>query len=105
MTAVDLREPTLRQLVSVFALYPELAEVRLFGSRATGSATNRSDIDLATIGITDRHRLGRLMLDLDDLPIAQVCDVVGYEMISNPLLRGHIDRVGVTIWRGREAPE
>ena len=39
------------------------------------------------------------MLDLDDLPIAQICDVVGYETISNPLPRRHIDTVGVTIWR------
>ena len=79
--------------------YPELDEVRLFGSRAIGCSTSRSDIDLATIGISDRRRLGQLMLDLDDLPIPQVCDVVDYARTSSPLLRRHINTVGVTVWR------
>lgn len=99
MNSAYLRPATLDHLVGVFVRYPELEEVRLFGSRATGFSTSRSDIDLATIGITDRRRLGRFMLDLDDLPIAQICDVVDYGRVSNPLLRNHIDSVGVTIWR------
>ena len=99
MNNTDLTTATFDQLIRVFVRYPELTEVRLFGSRATGVATNRADIDLATVGIANRHRLGQLMLDLDDLPIAQICDVVDYGKISNPLLRRHIDSVGVTIWR------
>ena len=99
MNNADLATATFDQLIRVFVRYPELTEVRLFGSRATGVATNRADIDLATVGIGNRHRLGQLMLDLDDLPIAQICDVVDYGKISSPLLRRHIDSVGVTIWR------
>ena len=45
-------------LTRVFVTYPELTEVRLFGSRATGRVTSRSDIDLATRGIMDDNRLG-----------------------------------------------
>ena len=44
---------TLERLTRVFADYPDLAEVRLFGSYATGKATPRSDIDLATVGISE----------------------------------------------------
>ena len=99
MNNTALTAAALDQLSRVFARYPELTEVLLFGSRATGVATNRADIDLATVGIADRHRLGQLMLDLDDLPIAQICDIVDYGKITNPLLRRHIDSVGVTIWR------
>ena len=66
------------QLRSVFAQYPDRAAVRLFGSYATGRATSRSDIDLATLGITDRFRMGRLALDLEDLPIPQKCDIQAY---------------------------
>ena len=61
----------MKQLRGVFTQYPDLAAVRLFGSYATGRATPRSDIDLATVGITDRRRMGRLALDLEDLPIPQ----------------------------------
>ena len=67
----ELPTATLRTLVAVFRRYPDLEQVILFGSRATGGATERSDIDLATRGIRDRHRLGRLALDLDETAIPQ----------------------------------
>ena len=89
----------LDQLLRVFAGYPDLAEVRLFGSYATGRATPRSDIDLATVGISDRYRLGRLVMDLEDLSIPQKCDVLAYERLSYEPLRRHIDTWGVTIYR------
>jgi len=92
----------LGRLTTVFAKYPDLESVVLFGSRATGAASPRSDIDLATSGILSRHTLGRLKLDLDDLNIPQRCDVVALERILHePLLR-HIEAVGVTIYRHPE---
>lgn len=91
---------TLEQLRQVFAAYPDLAEVKLYGSYATGRATPRSDLDLATRGISDPHRLGRLALDLEDLPIPQKCDVQAYENIASPPLKRHIDQQGVTIYQG-----
>ena len=92
-----------KQLLSVFEQYPELALVRLFGSYATGKATSRSDIDLATVGITDRYRLGRLALDLEDLPIPQKCDVQAYESIEYDPLKRHIDERGIKIYEKRLA--
>ena len=86
------------QLLSVFEQYPDLAAVRLYGSYAAGKATPRSDIDLATLGIVDRHLLGRLALDLEDLPIPQKCDVQAYESIDYEPLRSHIDDRGITIY-------
>ena len=83
----------------VFAAYPELTAVTLHGSRATGKATPRSDFDLATHGITDRHRLGRLMLDLEDLDIPQTCDVQAYESIKYAPFKQHIDDFGIAIYR------
>ena len=52
----DIPDATLEKMSRVFAAYPELAEVTLFGSRATGKSTPRSDFDLATHGITDHYR-------------------------------------------------
>ena len=60
MNAPDLSATVMEQLTRVFAAYPELTRVTLFGSRATGKASPRSDIDLATRGIVDDGRLGRL---------------------------------------------
>ena len=98
----ELPSAALHELVAVFRRYPDLEQVILFGSRATGRATERSDIDLATRGIIDRHRLGRLSLDLDDIAIPQECDVQAYEQIDHAPLRNHIDQWGVPIYvRGR----
>ena len=99
MSESALPETILQKLQEVFADYPDLAEVVLYGSYATGRATPRSDIDLATRGIPDRYRLGRLALDLDDLPIPQKCDVQAYEDIAYEPLKRHIDERGITIYQ------
>ena len=98
MSHVELPAATLRELVAVFRRYPDLEQVILFGSRATGKATERSDIDLATRGILNRHRLGRLSLDLDDTTIPQECGVQAYEQIHYAPLKAHIDRWGVPVY-------
>ena len=102
-----LPETTLQELKKVFAGYQDLVEVVLYGSYATGRATPRSDIDLAARGMPDRYRLGRLALDLEDLPIPQKCDLQAYESINYEPLKRHIDEMGIIIYRrppeGREA--
>ena len=102
MTAPDLPPGTRERLTRIFAAYPELREVVLYGSRATGTSTPRSDIDLATRGITD-HRLGALALDLEESDILQKCDVRAYESIESAALRDHIEREGVAIYRADAA--
>ena len=104
MTETCLPSSILGQLQGVFARYPDLESVKLFGSFAAGRATARSDIDLATVGITDRHMVGRLAFDLEDLPIPQKCDVLAYETISYEPLKRHIDEWGVTIYERRTDP-
>lgn len=98
----DLPDSTMKKLLCVFVNYPELTEVRLYGSRATGKATPRSDIDLATLGIVNEHRLGRLALDLDDLPIPQKCDLQAYEGIRHAPFKRHIDAFGITIYERQD---
>lgn len=78
MRSPDISQSTREKMNRVFADYPELTSVTLFGSRATGNATPRSDFDLATHGIEDYYRLGRLALDLEDLNFPQTCDVKSY---------------------------
>lgn len=98
MKTPDLSAEALETLRQVFSRYPELTEVILYGSRATGKSTSRSDIDLATRGILDPHRLGRLALDLEDTNIPQKCDVQAYEHISYAPLKARIDSVGIPIY-------
>ena len=101
LTAPDLPAATLETLARIFGAYPELLEVKLFGSRAAGKASPRSDIDLAAFGIASEHRLGMLALDLEDSNIPQKCDLVAYETIRYPPFKSHIDTFGITIYRKR----
>ena len=98
MSAPDLPATVMEKLTRVFAAYPEITQVTLFGSRATGKAHARSDIDLATRGMVDDGRLGRLALDLADLDIPQICDLKAYEHIVHVPLKRHIDRSGIVIY-------
>ena len=102
MNAPDLPAAVMEKLTRVFAAYPELTQVTLFGSRATGKANARSDIDLATHGIVDDGRFGRLALDLEDLDIPQVCDLKAYEHVVHAPLKRHIDRFGILIYEKQE---
>ena len=101
MRTPDLPPAVMAMLTRVFVTYPELTKVRLFGSRATGRATSRSDIDLATRGIMDDSRLGQLALDLEDLDIPQTCDLKAYDSINSAPLKRHIDTFGITIYSKR----
>ena len=94
----DIPDATREKMHRVFAGYPELSAVTLFGSRVTGKATPRSDFDLATHGIADHYRLGRVALDLEDLDIPQMCDVQAYEDIEYAPLKRHINEFGIVIY-------
>ena len=99
MPVPDLSPAALEALAATFGAYAEIEEVILFGSRAAGRATPRSDIDLATRGLTDSRKLGTLALDLEDLDIPQKCDLQAYEEIRHAPLRARIDAVGIVIYR------
>ena len=64
------------ELFRVFACYPEINEVLVYGSRAKGNYHERSDLDL----------------EETSLPIS--FDVLDYQEINNPMLKDRIDRVG-----------
>jgi len=94
----DIPSHVMSILSDAISHYPETTEVILFGSRAIGKAWEYSDIDLATRGITDYHRIRRLTLDLEDSDIPQKYDLHAYEDIHYAHLRQHIDNYGITIY-------
>jgi len=98
-THPGLSERELTLLRGVFARHPDLTAVRLFGSRAKGTHTPRSDIDLAVWGnaFTDLRAEG-IASDLDELPLPYKFDVRHFDSITLPALREHIERFGIPIW-------
>lgn len=94
-----LTDNQLERIRHVLAQTPHLERAVLFGSRAKGTHKPGSDIDLALLGdalqLADRLRLDNA---LDDLDLPYFFDLVLYRQISEPALREHIDRVGVTLY-------
>lgn len=97
MGADDLNEQEWDLIRSVLLAHPELTEVKLFGSRAKGTAKPNSDIDLALFGAIDAIQAQSIQAELEELPLAYKFDVQHYGSIQHEALREHIDRVGVRV--------
>ncbi len=79
----------------VFARYPDIEQVFIFGSRAKGSAKPGSDIDLAVFAprMTDPD-FARLWNEIDDLPLVFKVDLLHWDRLANPSLKDKIQREG-----------
>lgn len=56
MKAPPLKPAELELVRSVFRLHPEVTSATLFGSRAKGTHTHRSDVDLVVAGDIEPRR-------------------------------------------------
>jgi predicted nucleotidyltransferase len=99
MNAPALRDRDLAILRRVFAAFPWVRDVRLFGSRATGHARRASDIDLA---ISAPQATAAQWLELtealDSAPVIYELDLVRTECADNPRLLEKIRREGLPIY-------
>ncbi|WP_319780047.1 nucleotidyltransferase domain-containing protein [Maridesulfovibrio sp.] len=85
-----------KALLDIFAGCGGIEKVVLFGSRAMGSYTTQSDIDIALVGdditLTDQARI----LDaIEQTNIPQRVDIVLYRTITSDKLLQHIEEFGV----------
>lgn len=87
------------EMNQIFAKYPQIEEIVLYGSRAKGNFKTGSDIDLTLKGKNvDFATLSLLSNELDDTYLPFIFDISLYRQISNPDLIDHIDRVGIVIY-------
>ena len=95
-----LKDQVIEKIKQVFALYPEVEEVVLYGSRAKGNYSKNSDIDLVLKGDgLNQNILGKIRMALDDLLLPYTIDMAIYKNIDNPELIEHIERVGLVLYR------
>jgi predicted nucleotidyltransferase len=100
MTNAGLSEDVLSVLDASFASHPHIELVKLYGSRAKGTFTDRSDIDLAAFGSAlTRSDIADVLLDLDDSNIPYLVDLQQFGELKNQRLIDHINRVGVVIYQ------
>ena len=93
----------------VLRRHPEVVSATLFGSRAKGTHTGRSDVDLSVKGAVNPLRAEAIAAELEDLPLPYQFEVQAFDSIRNLALREHIERVGIMIYQeartGEEAGE
>ena len=92
MTSLSEKETEL--IDSVFERHPEVTRVKLFGSRAKGSHSPSSDIDLALWGVAPLQAES-IAAELEELPLPYRFDVKAFESIKQNSLREHIQRCGI----------
>ena len=94
VTDVGLTEPELSLILGVLRQHRDITGAILFGSRAKGTASPSSDVDLALEGITQELQAAAIARELDELPLPYRFDVQALAAIRNVPLRDHIQRVG-----------
>jgi len=100
-----LSDKELGLLKKTFLNNKKLRQVILFGSRAKGTETDSSDIDLAVLGLDTELDIEALAMELEDLPLPYKIDVKAFETIRNAALRSHIERVGIVLYDKKSLEE
>lgn len=99
--STGLSVETIEKIQRVFAEYPEIEQVCLYGSRAKGDYHTGSDIDLTIMGdALNSSQLIRIENKLDDLLLPYKIDLCLYRSIENKDLVDHIQRVGIPFFKG-----
>ena len=95
-TTSGLDLSVIEKIRGVFAGYPQIERVLLYGSRAKGNYRAGSDIDLTLIGeqLTMSH-LMQIENELDELLLPYKIDLSLLHKIESRELTDHIERVGV----------
>ena len=99
-TQIGINRSDLDSIIKVFATKNKIEKVILFGSRANGKFTGGSDIDIALTGKDlNLDDIITLNLELHDLMLPYKFDILIYDRISEPALKEHINRVGITLYQ------
>jgi predicted nucleotidyltransferase len=94
-----LSDSTINKINAVFALFPEVNKVILYGSRAKGNYKPGSDIDLSMFGEGLTSILCSTITDkLDELLLPYMIDLSVFAELNHPELEAHIARVGVVFY-------
>jgi predicted nucleotidyltransferase len=94
-----LPDEVVRKIQAIFAQYPQITEVVLYGSRAKGNFRPGSDLDLTIKGGLTLSQLLKIEDQLDELLLPYRIDLSLFDQIEDPDLREHIARVGLVFYQ------
>jgi len=93
-----LKADLIYNLRRIFAKFPSVVQVKLYGSRAKGSFKPGSDVDLVFIGDISHQELMDIDSLIDDLLTPYSFDLSIMTEITNADLISHIERVGILLY-------
>ena len=88
-------ENILKNIIDLCAKFSGVGVI-LFGSRAKGTNTERSDIDIAVKGVKD---IWELQEKLEEIPTLYKIDLVDLDTCKNQLLMEDIEQYGREIYK------
>ena len=98
MTRAHLEASELALVLSVLRQHPEIESAILFGSRAKGTHSDRSDVDLALAGSLGALGAEAIAAELEELPLPYRFNVHALAAITHTPLLEHIERIGKVIY-------
>jgi len=99
MLMFGLSAAIVQDLRAVFAKYPEIDSVLVFGSRAKGTFKAGSDIDLAVFApAMSDQRFTQLWGELDGLPLVFKMDILHWDRLRNERLKSKIPAEGKPLY-------
>jgi predicted nucleotidyltransferase len=107
MTRDPLVASELELVLSVLRQHQEIGSATLFGSRAKGTHSDRSDVDLVLAGPLGALGAAAIAAEQEERPLPFRFDVHALSAITYPPLLEHIERVGMVIYpegRTSDAP-
>ena len=94
-----LSDTVIADICDVFMKHTNIDKVLIFGSRAKGTYSEGSDIDLAAIGDNiSFNQLTDINIQIEDLGLLYKVDVVDYNKNIGTPIGEHIARVGLPFY-------
>ena len=96
-----LTQEQINHLIAIFKKYLKSGKVIIYGSRAKGNFTSRSDIDLVIKNskTIDMQLLANLKEEIQESDLPYLVDIQFFETIKNVELIEHIIRVGKVLYQ------
>jgi len=96
MTQDGLKDKHREAIIAILTAHPRVERAVLFGSRAMGTHSATSDVDIALYGNDlTLDDLARLNAEISELPIPQRVDLLPHSQIESQKLLDHIKKHGV----------
>lgn len=100
MPNFGLSERSIQAILDVFAQFPDVEQVIIYGSRAKGNYREGSDIDFTLKGnALTLEKLYRIQAALDAAHTPYLFDVSIYHQLSNAALLENIEKTGKVFYQ------